>query len=226
MVRFDGGAATGLAMSFAENWLESTGEVLISPDIFPFAKGGGDSTALVVTSSPTTGRSTEARVLFQTLVAKAAKSIKITTPYFLPDESLRRELARAVRERGVDVSIITPGERTDHMLTRLSSRSLYGELLEAGAKIYEYQPAMNHTKSMVVDGVWAVIGSTNLDSRSFGLNDEVNVGVPDPEVARRLEADFETDLRRSRPISYEEWKERPWWERPGEWFGWLLINQS
>ena len=226
MVRLEGEAATGLSASFAENWLESAGEMLISPEFFPYRAGAGKTDALVVTSSPTSGRSTEARILFQALVAKAARSIHMTTPYFLPDKSFRREITKAIRERKVEVAIIVPGGKNDHLLTRRSSRSLYGDLLLAGARIFEYQPAMIHAKSMLVDGVWGVVGSTNLDSRSFGLNDEVNVAMPDPGVARRLERDFDEDLRSSREISYEEWKRRPVWEKTVEWFGWLLMNQE
>jgi cardiolipin synthase len=78
----------------------------------------------------------------------------------------------------------------------------------------------------LVDGKWAVVGSTNFDTRSFGLNDEVNVAMPDPAVAQRLEADFQNDLKSSRRMSYEEWKDRPWWEKVQEWFGWLLEYQE
>jgi cardiolipin synthase len=226
LVRVEGEAATGLNVTFAENWLESSGEMLVNPAFFPFRAGPGETNALVVTSSPTTGRSTEARMLFQTLIAKAAGSIHLTTPYFLPDKSLRQELVKAVRERKVEVTVIVPGTKNDHLLTRRSSRSLCGDLLRAGARIFEYQPAMVHAKTMIVDGRWAVVGSTNLDSRSFGLNDEVNVAMPDPTVARRLEQDFQNDLRQSRQVSYEQWKRRPIWEKAAEWFGWLLLNQE
>src|SRR5262249_23271763 len=198
--------ATGLSASFAENWLESAGEMLISQEFFPFRAGPGGTSAIVVTSSPTSGRSTEARILFKALVAKAGRSIHITTPYFLQDKSFRRELSKRMRDRGVDVAIIVPGGKNDHLLPRRSSRRLYGDLLQAGARIFEYEPAMIHTKAMVVDSAWGVVGSTNLDSRSFGLNDEVNVAMPDPAVAQRLERDFEQDLKKSRLISYDEWK--------------------
>jgi cardiolipin synthase len=226
MVRLEGEAATGLAMTFAENWLESGGEMLISPDYFPFHAAQGDTNALVVTSSPTSGRSTEARQLFQGIVAKAAKSIHITNPYFMPDKSLREELVKAIRERHVEMTILVPGTKNDHLLSRRSSRLLYGDLLRAGARIFEYQPAMIHAKVMVIDGIWSVVGSSNLDSRSFGLNDEVNVAMPDPAVAARLEQDFQNDLSQSRRILYEEWKQRPIWEKLEEVFGWLLMNQE
>jgi cardiolipin synthase len=200
--------------------------MLANPGIFPFQKGPAETDAIVVTSSPTTGRSTEARILFQLLVAKATRSIRINTPYFLPDAGLREELVKAIRDRNVSVTIIVPGKRSDHGLTRASSRSLYGDLLQAGARIYEYQPSMMHAKVMIVDGVWAVVGSTNLDSRSFGINDEVNVAFPSPDIAMRLEQDFAEDLKQSRAISYEEWRRRPMWEKFGELFGGLSINQQ
>ena len=136
------------------------------------------------------------------------------------------KVVKAIRERHVAVTIIVPGAQNDHLLTRGSSRSLYGDLLLAGARIFEYQPSMIHAKTMEVDGVWAVTGSTNLDSRSFGLNDEVNVAIPDAAVAKRLDQDFESDLRESRPVGYEQWKRRPIWEKINEWLGWLLINQQ
>ena len=165
-------------------------------------------------------------MLFQSLMAKAAKSIHITNPYFMPDKSLRQELVKAVRERKVDVTIIVPGKKNDHLLSRRSSRLLYGDLLRGGARIFEYQPAMIHTKSLVVDGKWAVVGSTNLDSRSFGLNDEVNVAMPDPAIAARLEQDFQNDLRSSRQVSLEQWQRRSLLEKVEELIGWLLINQE
>ena len=150
---------------------------------------------LVVTSSPTSGRSAEARVLLQTLIAKATRSIHITNPYFLPDKNLRREMVKAVRERGVDVTILVPGTKADHLLTRRSSRALYGDLLEGGARIFEYQPSMIHAKIALIDGLWAAAGSTNFDSRSFGLNDELNAAIEDVQVTQRLEQDFQNDLK-------------------------------
>lgn len=226
MVRLEGLAVANLQATFAENWLETSGEVLTGPDYFPFQPASGNSPVLVVRSSPTSGRSTNARVLVQTIVAAAKKHIYITTPYFLPDRSLRDELARAIKERRVEVRILVPGKGSDHTLTRRSSRRLYGDLLKAGASIYEYEPSMIHTKSLVADGVWSVFGSSNLDSRSFGLNDEVNVATLDGALAARLTQDFTADLAQSKPISYEEWAKRPFWERVHEWFGALLERQQ
>jgi cardiolipin synthase len=226
MLRVEGPAVTGLQAAFTENWLEAAGEVLTGTDYFPFATGAGDSTALVVRSSPTTGASTPARILFQVLLASAKKRIHIMTPYFLPDDSVRDEIVRAIRERGVEVKIITPGPGTDHMLTRRSSRRLFGELLLAGARIYEYGPSMMHAKILLIDNLWAVVGSTNIDARSFLLNDEVNLATPDPRIAQRLEMDFQEDLKHSREVKYEEWKSRGIAERLHEWFGALLERQQ
>jgi cardiolipin synthase len=226
MVRVEGEAVTGLQSIFAENWLESSGEILTGYEYFPFPKAATRTTAMVVGSAPTTGKSTNARVLFQTLLSSANKTIYITTPYFLPDRSATAELTRAVKERKVDVRIVVPGHHNDHLMTRRSSRRLYGPLLEAGAKIYEYQPAMIHTKSLVIDGLWGIVGSTNFDSRSFGINDEVNLAVLDPAFAKRLEQDFMNDVSQSREITFEQWKKRPHIERAHEWVGSLLERQQ
>jgi cardiolipin synthase len=226
MVRVEGGAVTGLQSIFAENWLESSGEILTGYDYFPFTRASVQTTSMVVGSAPTTGKSTSARVLFQTLLSSANKSIYITTPYFLPDRSATAELVRAVRERKLDVRIVVPGHHNDHLMTRRSSRRLYGPILEAGAKIYEYQPAMNHTKSLVIDGMWGIVGSTNFDSRSFGINDEVNLAVLDKGFAKRLEDDFWKDVSQSREITYEQWRRRPHIERAHEWVGSLLERQQ
>jgi cardiolipin synthase len=144
----------------------------------------------------------------------------------LPDRGARRELVRAMEERGVELKIIVPGRHSDHLLTRTSSRRLYGELLRHGAQIYEYRPSMIHTKSLVVDGVWSVVGSTNFDSRSFGINDEVNLAALDEGLAARIEQDFQRDLAASRRITYKEWRKRPIIERAHECLGWILERQE
>lgn len=157
MLRFEGDAAASLNASFAENWLEASGEVLLAPEYFPITEGKGATRTLVVTSSPMRGRSTEARVLFQGIVAKAGFRIHIENPYFLPDESLRQELVKAVK-RGAEVTIIVPGAKNDHLLTRRSSRALYGDLLRGGARIFEYEPSMLHAKIALIDDTWALAG--------------------------------------------------------------------
>ena len=225
MVRVEGEAVSNLQATFAENWLATFGELLAGQAYFPRLEAGGPTAALVVNSTPTMGGSTRARALFQLLVVSARRSIDITTPYFLPDAGLADELCRAVR-RGLRVRILVPGQKSDHFLTRSTSRAGYGKLLKAGAEIYEYSPAMIHAKVMVVDSAWSVVGSTNFDNRSFGLNDEVNLAVRDPELAARLEAGMAEDLKQSSRVSLEEWTRRPVIQRAPELLGWLFERQQ
>ncbi len=226
MVRIRGDAVRAIQGTFLENYLEASGKILDGGDYFPPATPDpGKTTALVVTSTPSSGGSTRARVLFQTLIAGARKSIYITTPYFLPDRSMTDELVHAV-ERGVRVSVIVPGKHDDHALTRSSGRSSYGRLLKAGATVYEYEPSMIHAKIAIFDGAWSVVGSTNLDNRSFGINDEINVAVLDPQIASRLTRDFEQDAGESRKVTLEEWKTRPLSERLMEMVGWVFEREQ
>lgn len=226
MVRIQGDAVRAIQGTFLENYLEASGKILDGGDYFPPATPDpGKTTALVVTSTPSSGGSTRARVLFQTLIAGARKSIYITTPYFLPDRSMMDELVQA-EQRGVRVSVIVPGKHDDHALTRSSGRSAYGKLLKAGANVYEYEPSMIHAKIAIFDGAWSVVGSTNLDNRSFGINDEVNLAVLDPEIASRLTRDFEQDAGESRKVTLEQWKARPLSERLMEMVGWIFEREQ
>jgi cardiolipin synthase len=226
MFRVRGCAVAGLLGTFAENWLESSGELLAGARYFPEFPEREGMAAMVINSTPTNGRGTRARMLFQMLIAGARRSIHLTTPYFLPDSAVQRELIRAMRERGVEVKVIVPGTHSDHVLTRRSSRRLYGELLRFGAQIFEYRPAMIHAKIMVVDGWWSVVGSTNFDHRSFGINDEVNLAALDETLAQRIEEDFQRDAAASHRVTYDEWRNRSLLERVNEWLGWILERQQ
>jgi cardiolipin synthase A/B len=225
MVMVEGPVVNDIQGTFVENWIEASGELIVGTDYYPIMEENGNVPAMVISSSAGVGRSTRARMIFQTLIASAKQTVYISTPYFLPDESIRQELVKAAK-RGVDVRIITPGVHSDHALTRSSSRRLYGEILEAGAKIYEYQPAMIHVKALLVDGKWSVIGSTNIDNRSFELNDEVNLAAFDGDMTAGLTRDFLSDLNESQQITYEQWKNRPLWERGMELFGRIIERQQ
>jgi cardiolipin synthase len=224
-VRIEGEAVCNLQATFAENWLAVSGEVLTGDRYFPSIKNEHPLVAMVVNSTPTVGGGTRARILFQLLLASARESISITTPYFLPDKSLMSELCRAV-EHGLRVRILVPGRKSDHMLTRSTSRAGYGELLKAGAEVYEYQPSMIHAKVLCVDNLWVVVGSTNFDNRSFGINAEVNLAIRDANVAMRFENDMAFDLEQSRSISLNEWKNRPVTERATELMGLVFERQQ
>jgi cardiolipin synthase A/B len=203
----EGEAVAGMISAFCENWLESSGEILSSPKQFAFRATPEGAESFVVSSTPR-GGGTQARILFQALINSARDTIRITTPYFLPDRSARQALIEAIRARGVKVQILTAGPRIDHPVMRKISHHSVRHLLEAGAEIFEYEPSMIHAKVMTVDGLWNVIGSTNFDHRSFALNDEVNLAVLDPQLAATVEADFFEDLEQSRNLSLELLEQR------------------
>ena len=206
MVRIEGPIVGPLQGVFAENWLESDGEILTSPRDWPPLEAAGTTEAMIVKSSPS-DRATSSRVVFQMLIEGAAAAIDISTPYFLPDLAMRRALVRAA-QRGVRVRVIVPGSHIDQRLVRLGSRRMYGELLKAGVRIYEYRPAMTHGKALLIDAAWAVIGTTNVDNRSFEHNDEVNIAFRDQAVTDRLRRDLESDLAASDEVTFEAWNGR------------------
>ena len=227
VIQIRGNIVTNLQATFAGSWLEAHGDILTSQVVFGAdAQSAGDSMAMIVNSTPSYGGGSRARILFQTLIASATKTIHITTPYFLPDRSLAEALVDAIKKRNVQVRILVPGKKSDLWLTRSASRRGYGPLLKAGAQVFEYQPSMMHAKVLLIDGLWSVVGSTNFDQRSFGINNEVNMAVREPALARRLEDDFVHDLEDSRELSYDEWLNRAWFERAPELCGWIIRQQQ
>ncbi len=211
----EGEAVAGLISAFCENWLESSGEILSSSKQFGFRSIPEGVESFVVSSTPH-GGGTQARILFQALINSARHTIRITTPYFLPDRSARQALIAAIQERGVEIQILTAGARIDHpIIRRLSHRSVR-RLLQAGAEIFEYEPSMIHAKLMTVDGMWNVVGSTNFDHRSFALNDEVNLAVLDRALAATIEADFFEDLEQSSKLSLSSIEQDTLWEEEDE----------
>jgi len=210
-----GPVVAGLQAVFAENWLECSGELLVDGGAYPasdVATEAGDVRGLVIGSTPTAGRSTRARILVQLLLASARESIELCTPYFVPDLGIRRELL-AARERGVRVRIVTGGPYGDHGIVRRAGRRRYGPLLEAGVSIAEYATRMMHAKVLIVDQRCVLLGSSNIDHRSFGLNDEVNIVVVSEALAAQLYAAFERDLSSSDLLDLAGWQRRSLSER-------------
>jgi cardiolipin synthase A/B len=224
MIRIEGPIVAALQGVAAENWLECCGEILIGSDFFPDLKPCGETTAFVVKSSPS-DRATASRVAFQLLIEGADHAVRISTPYFLPDRALRRALLEMVK-RGVSVTVIVPGAATDQKWVRLASRRMWGHLLRGGVRIFEFRDAMTHAKVLIVDGLWAVLGTTNIDNRSFEHNDEVNVAMRDPAVAERLLQDYERDLAASDEVTLARWERRPLWEKIVGPFVWILERQQ
>ncbi len=170
-------------------------------------------------------RATASRVAFQLLMEGADHRVRISTPYFLPDRSLRRAFVNLAR-RGVAIDVIVPGSHTDQRWVRLASRRMWGQLLDAGIRIHEYRQSMTHNKVLIVDELWCVLGTTNIDNRSFEHNDEINIALRDPDVARRLLVDYEQDLLDSEEITLERWRRRPLWEKVVGPFVWILERQQ
>ena len=209
--RVEGPVVAQMQAAFMDNWIETRAEVLHGEDYFPPLTTVGPHCAQVFQSS-SEGGSESVRLMYLMSIAAAARSIRLSSAYFVPDDFCVRMLVEA-RHRGVEVEVIVPGSHIDATVVRKASRSRWGPLLEAGVAIHEYQPTMYHTKVMIVDDLWVSVGSTNFDSRSFRLNDEANLNVLDGELAAELVRDFEQDKARSRRITLEGWLARPWTEK-------------
>ena len=203
---------------FLRTWRKAKGDPI---DEVRYAHGGRrpDHLVRVVTSDMRRGRA-NIRDWYREAIRRSQKSIYITNAYFLPTLRLLRELAKAAR-RGVDVRIMVAGT-TDVAAVRLASRSIYGRLLEAGARMYEWQGRVLHAKTAVIDGHWSTVGSSNLDQQSLKLNLEANVLVDDPRFAGSMEQMFLEDLAHCDEMTHVEWKNRPLWERAVSWVAYLF----
>ncbi len=210
-VRVQGPAVRILQRTFIEDWLHTTGEVLHDYRQFPPIESAGTVLAQVVASSRGEHVST-AKLMFYMAIQAARERVWLENAYFAPDRQILEALVAAAR-RGVDVRVVVPGPNIDIPQIRRAARTNYGELLEAGVKIYEYLPTMLHTKAMVADGVWATVGTINLVTRSMKKNAEVNLVAYDREFAAAVECAIEADLARSEPIDLEQWRKRGVWER-------------
>lgn len=205
-VRLEGSAALRLQEIFLEDWLFATDEDVPDPAHFPETPAAGEDLVQVIESGPDQDHGAIHAVVF-TAISQARRSVFITTPYFVPDLAVLMALKTAVW-RGVDVRILVPG-KSDLPLVRLAGRSYYRELLEAGVKIYEHRPGILHAKTMVVDGAWTTIGSSNMDIRSFRLNFEANVLVFGEAVGKRMEEIFLDDIARAQPVELRSLRRKP-----------------
>jgi cardiolipin synthase len=205
-VRVEGPIVQQLQAAFVESWRRTTGNMLGDDAYFPALDTHGKVYTQIVKSSPVSG-SFESYLLFLLSITSAQKSIHIANPYFLPDDRIEEALINAVK-RGVKVVVLTP-VKGDHTTTSAASRSGFGPYLLGGVEIYEYQPALMHAKAMVVDGIWATVGSANFDNRSAAINEEINLVVYDAGFAGQLEKSFQEDLKYSKKLTYEEWNSRP-----------------
>lgn len=220
MVEVRGCLATNLQSAFTQLWANTTGEVLLGDEHYPpdphGEQPGGEelSRHVNVISSPASV-SHPLRTFFLISLACARESIYLANAYFAPDPSTRQALEERARA-GVDVRLLLPNHLTDAAIVRWAGQAYYRSLLEAGVRIYEYQPTMIHAKMLVVDGVWSVVGSANMDIRSKELNQEGVIGILDVGFGREVRETFLADLRHAREITREEWNRRGWLARCNE----------
>jgi len=209
--RVEGPAVAQMQAAFMDNWITATGEVLHGDDYFPPLAPAGPLMAQVFSSSPA-GGSESMELMYLLAITAARQSIYLSSSYFVPDPLTQDALVNALK-RGVKVQIITPGKYIDRQIVRGASRSRWGDILTAGAEIFEYQPTMYHCKIFIVDELLVSVGSTNWDPRSFGLNDETNLNIYDADFARQQVVVFRQDLTQSRRVTLAEWQARPWREK-------------
>lgn len=194
-----GPAVAQLQHIFTNNWEEVTGQQLTGPDYFPPLRQVGPELAQFTLGAPREQGDTLAHT-YLLAIAAARESLLIEHSYFIPNPTLLDALVAAA-QRGVRLEILTPGPHIDVALCRTAAQLTYPALLDAGARIWEYEPTMMHNKLIVVDSHLVIAGSGNFDDRSFFINDENNLHVLSDAFAREQIAMFERDKTRSREIS-------------------------
>ena len=212
-MRVQGPLVASLQAAFVDHWVKNTGEVLNTPHDFPPLRSAGNLKAQIVATHSFSVA--PLALVISMAFASAEHSILITNSYCAPGDTHVDLLIDAVK-RGVDVRLLLPGKHNDQPATKAAGRTSYGKLLRGGVKIYEYQPTMIHTKSMVIDGKFAIIGSSNFDARSAQLNEELDVTVYDDAFAQKLQQIFETDLQQAKPYTLEDFRRRSLWDRATE----------
>jgi len=210
MFRLSGPLASSLQGAFVDEWASSSSELLVGERIFPVeaavASDSGVERFIHKINSPADDdHSMDFFFLLPILAAR--EHVYVRTPYFIPGGPIMHALAEKA-QAGLDVRILLPGPETDNRMARFSAESRYDELLKAGVRIYEFQPTFTHTKALVVDGTWSIVGSANLDSRSRQLDEENVFGILDPALGSSLDHLFVADLRRSKEITFDAWRKR------------------
>jgi cardiolipin synthase A/B len=226
MFRVTGPLARSLQTAFVGSWVSTSGEILVGPSIYAStapAAPGVDRFIQHVNSPADDDQSMAYFYLMPILAAR--EKVYLATPYFIPDEPLRKALEKKARE-GVDVRLLLPGRHIDNKWVRYSGQNHYDELMQAGVRIYEYQPTFIHSKFAVFDGKWSIIGSPNLNSRSRQLDEENAFGIFDLTLGRQLEQTFFRDLGQSEEIQLDAWRKRNPFRRLLQEAATLLDEQS
>ncbi|SIR02284.1 phospholipase D-like domain-containing protein [Solilutibacter tolerans] len=205
--RVRGPVVSQFQAAFNDNWIKTTGIVLNGPEYFPALPTAGEMDAHMFIASPA-GGSESMHLMYLMAIAAAEHTIDLQAAYFVPDDLIIQALI-AARHRGVRIRVIVPGKHIDSTTVKLASKAHWGELLMAGAEVYEYQPTMMHNKMLIVDKLMVSVGSTNFDVRSFRLNDEASLNIYNRDFAARMTEVFEDDIKPTVRYTYQMWKERP-----------------
>ncbi|HEX5307019.1 MAG TPA: phospholipase D-like domain-containing protein [Dyella sp.] len=212
-----------LQSAFMDNWIKTTGKVLHGDLYYPELGAHGDLPMHLFVSSPA-GGSASMHLMYLLAVTAATESIDLQAAYFLPDPVMLRALREAC-QRGARVRLLVPDRYIDSRLIQLASKSQWGELLEAGVEIYQYERTMMHNKMLILDKRLVSVGSTNFDMRSFELNDEASLNIYSEAFAAQMTAVMEDDLSHARRYTLEMLRKRPWTQRVGEWCTWPIRSQ-
>ena len=221
--RVRGPVVSQFQAAFNDNWIKTTGIVLNGPEYFPALPTAGEMDAHMFIASPA-GGSESMHLMYLMAIAAAEHTIDLQAAYFVPDDLIIQALI-AARHRGVRIRVIVPGKHIDSTTVKLASKAHWGELLMAGAEVYEYQPTMMHNKMLIVDKLMVSVGSTNFDVRSFRLNDEASLNIYNRDFAARMTEVFEDDIKPTVRYTYQMWKERPLKEKLFEKFVLPLKSQ-
>ena len=221
--RIGGDLVRRLQTAFIIAWADATGDLLLGDRLFPEeTEVEGPHRAGLLFNAPSIG-STDAERYFALSIRGAKQRLYITNAYVLPNGAFRHLLTEAV-DRGVDVRVLTPGANTDQPSTWYAARCHYQELLNAGVRIWEYEPTMVHAKTLVADGAWCSVGTINFDNRSISLNDEITLLAQGRDLGDRLQSRFLEDLEFARELDAETFRGRNIWERTKERF-WVLFSR-
>ncbi|MGA9340892.1 MAG: phospholipase D-like domain-containing protein [Rhodanobacteraceae bacterium] len=221
--RVQGPVVAQIQAVFEDNWIRTTGRVLLGESYYPMLQPAGPMTAQMFASSPE-GGSENMQLMYLMAIDGARSSIDLEAAYFLPDDLVAAALERA-RKRGVRIRIIVPGPYGDSEVTKDASQAMWGQVLESGMHIYRFQPSMFHVKMMIVDDFLTIVGSANFDNRSLKLNDEANLNVFDHAFAHHMRDVVDKDIAQSREVTLQQWRERPWTRKVEDWLSSLGFSQ-
>ncbi len=220
-VQIEGPAVAEFQRIFLDTWHHQEGPPLPQRNYFPAAAGQGDSLVCAVAS----GRGVKSDIMYSmyhAVISSAYKKIYLTNAFFIPNKATLEAFIEAAK-RGVDIRLIVPGI-TDDPLTFHSARYYYSNLLKAGVRLYERGHRILHAKTAVIDGIWATVGSANIDYWSFFYSDEENAIIVDPQFGEQMEKMFFADIGESREIRLKEWDKRGFSEKIKEWAAHLFAR--